>query len=671
VPRHSETTTSAIKNAIDIVALVGDYLSLRRAGSKYKALCPWHDDHNPSLEVNPERQSFKCWSCGVGGDIFDFVKNYEHVDFPEALRMLADRAGIALESPPPFASPPRGPSKSDLFEVNAWAEEVFARALQNSAEVLGYVESRGIMRPSVERFRLGYAPADRGWMLAEARRRRFTMEMLEQAGLASHSPDSPGLVRERFRGRLIFPIHDDRGRTIGFGGRILPEIENRLAAEGKHVAKYLNSPETSLFHKRSILYAADLARVASREAGWVAVVEGYTDVIVAHQVGLCNVVGTMGTALGEDHLRALHRLANRVVLVFDGDEAGRSAADRALELMRPGAVQFSTSRPEQPAADRALELFLGSELDLRVLTLPPNLDPCDFLLKAGGDAFRDLAERAADPLAYLLTRAAARFDLDSAEGSRRAAEWVLGIMSRVPETHHLGLEVKQAKVLDTLSHRLRVPLETLNGMLRKMRRPASGSRRAPGPVPGTAGSSAGAKGPASAGAPPSGEVTAPVLIRQSELDRTDLELIQIVLSEPASITWLIPRLAVTALRDAPLRTLLQVCYDLQNEGQSPSYENLMVRLDDPAVRALATSLIAQSALSTPDPGRFPDELRPAPWRERLEEMLIVLDKRERQARLRDLKRSLDETDQHADPDAHRAIQLEYQRLLTSGQIRKS
>jgi len=641
VPRHSETTKSAIKNAIDIVALVGEYLPLRRAGSKYKALCPWHDDHNPSLEVNPERQSFKCWSCGVGGDVIDFVKNYEHVDFPEALRMLADRAGIALESPPSSASPPRGPSKTELFEVNAWAEGVFARALEDSVEVLGYVEHRGLTRQSVERFRLGYAPADRGWLLAEARRRRFSMEMLEQAGLTGHSPDSPGLVRERFRGRLIFPIHDDRGRTIGFGGRILPELEKKLAEEGKHVAKYLNSPETSLFHKRSILYAADLARAASREAGWVAVVEGYTDVIAAHQVGVCNVVGTLGTALGEDHVRALQRLADRVVLVFDGDLAGQSAADRALEL------------------------FLGTELDLRVLSLPANLDPCEFLLKEGAGAFRGVAERAADPLAYLLTRAAARFDLDSGEGSRRAAEWVLGIMSHVPETHHLGLEVKQAKVLDTLSHRLHVPLDSLNRLRRQLRRPVSRPRPAGGVV---AESVVRSSGDAPAAVARS---AAPAPIRQSDLDRTDLEMIQIVLSEPAAITWLMPRLAVSALRDAPLRKLLQACYDLQNEDQSPSYENLMVRLDDPALRALATSLIAQSALSTPDPGHFPENLRPAPWRERLENMLILLDKRERQARLRDLKRSLDETDQHADPDAHRAIQLEYQRLLTSGQTRKS
>lgn len=160
------------------------------------------------------------------------------------------------------------------------------------------------------------------------RRKRFSIDLLVLAGLASQVPDSPGSVRERFRGRLIFPIHDDRSRAIGFGGRILPDIEQKLATAGKHVAKYLNSPETLLFHKRTLVYASDLARDASRKAGWVGVVEGYTDVIAAHQVGVCNVVGTLGTALGEDHLRAFERLSERVVLVYDADPAGQNAADR-------------------------------------------------------------------------------------------------------------------------------------------------------------------------------------------------------------------------------------------------------------------------------------------------------------------------------------------------------
>ena len=634
MPRHSEATKSAIKDRNDIVALAGEYLTLRRVGNKYKALCPWHNDHNPSLELNPERQSFKCWVCGVGGDVFDFVKNIERVEFPEALRMLAERAGVALESTSSAATGPRGPSKTQLYEVNAWAEEIFAQELSVAASVQDYLDHRGLSRQSIERFRLGYAPVERGWLLSRARQKRFSVDLLVEAGLAAHPDDPSESVRERFRGRLIFPIHDDRGRAVGFGGRILPDIEEKLASQGKHVAKYLNSPETVLFHKRTLLYAADLARSASREAGWVAVVEGYTDVIAAHQVGLCNFVGTLGTALGEDHLHALRRLTDRVVLVYDADAAGQSAADRALEF------------------------FLGSDLDLRVVTLPANLDPCDFLLDLGAEAFRALVEQAADPLSYLLARSAVRFDLDSAEGSRRAAEWILGLMSHIPATHHLGLEVKQAKVLDRLSQRLRVPLDTLSRMRRRLA--AFGGQ-----------TEGGGRGDSRPG--PAGAALANTEIRQTELDRTDLELIQIVLAEPEAIKWLLPRLSPSALKDAPLREILQVCYDLENEGESPSYENLMVRLDDPAIRSLAASLIDETALSTPDPARFPDSVhfRPAPWRQRLDGIVLVYDEREREARLQRLKRSLDETDQHADADAYRALQLEYLRLLTSGRTRKS
>jgi DNA primase len=644
VPRHSETTKIAIKNSIDIIALVGEYLSLRRVGTKYKALCPFHNDHNPSLELNPERQSYKCWSCGEGGDVFDFVMKIEHVEFPEALRMLADRAGIALERSTTTAVLAPGPSKSDLLEVNAWAEELFAKALSESNEVIDYVKSRGLTVEGAAHFRLGYAPVERGWFLAQAKRQRYTMETLEEAGLVSQPADMPGHWRERFRGRLIFPIHDERGRTLGFGGRIMPEIERRLAADGKHIAKYLNSPETVLFHKRTILYGADLARNAVRQAGWVAVVEGYTDVMAAHQVGVQNVVGTLGTALGEDHLRALQRLADKakVVLVFDGDEAGQSAADRALEL------------------------FLGSDLDLRVLTLPSRLDPCDFLLGEGADAFRSLAERAADPLAYLLGRAAVRFDLDSIEGARRAAEWVLSIVSRVPDAHRLGVEFKKAKVLDTLSFELGVSRDTLNRMLRQTSRQPQAGRRVGLPDPPSAGSMMQGSAPASS------PVTAPEVAptKQSMFDPVDLEFIRIIVNEPSAIARLIPRIAVSALRDAPLRAILQACYDLQNEGQTPDFGKLMVRIEDGAIRHLIIDLTSETAVYTPVAAPLPENIRPAPWQERLENMLVVLDERERQARLVELKKAKDETDPHADPEAYRAIELEYRRLLTSRRPRK-
>lgn len=632
MPRHPDTSLSAIKSAVDIVSLVGDYLpgTLRRVGSKFKALCPFHDDHNPSLELNPERQSFKCWSCGAGGDIFDFVKNYEHVDFPEAMRMLADRAGIVLERQPAASASPRGPSKSDLYEVNAWAEGAFAGALGESAEAMGYLEGRGLSPASVERFHLGHAPEARGWLLGLAQRQGYNMEVLEHAGLVARA-EGTGPVRERFRGRLIFPIHDDRGRTVGFGGRILPRVERAMSEQGRHVAKYLNTAETVLFRKRSLLYGADLARAAARRAGWVAVVEGYTDVIAAHQVGLENVVGTLGTALGAEHIAGLRRLADRVVLVFDGDEAGMSAADRSLEL------------------------FLGHEVDLRVLTLPAGLDPCDFLLKQGASAFRDLADTAPEPPAYLIDRAATKFDVQNSEGARRAAEWVLDVLGNAPANHKLGVDVKVDRVLDQLAHRLRVSKDSLHRMRQQLRRPAARKATA---------------APLAVAAPQEGApVFAPV--RPADLDPTDLDVLRIVLNEPGAVAVMQPRLPVSALRDAPLQAILQACYDLHDDGYEPAYQELMTRLEDPALRALATDLVASSALVNPEPARLPDDLRPAPWREQLERMLEVLDKRENRARLDELKKALAAVDRQADPDAYRAIELEYRRLLTSGRTRRS
>jgi DNA primase len=642
VPRYPENHLSAIKDAVDIVALVGEYLSLRRMGSKFKALCPFHNDHNPSLEVNPDRQSFKCWSCGTGGDVFDFVKNIERVEFPEALRMLADRAGIALEKSS-VAVAERGPSKADLYAANAWAEKLFATALKTSDEVLGYLDGRGLNRESAARFRLGYAPAERGWLLAEARRDGVSTELLESAGLVSRPDENPGILRERFRGRLIFPIHDDRGRAVGFGGRVLPRIERAMAAEGKGIAKYLNTAETVLFRKRTLLYAADLAKTASRESGWVAVVEGYTDVVAAHQVGLANVVGTLGTALGADHLRSLRRLADRIVLVFDGDEAGQSAADRSLEL------------------------FLSNELDLRVLTLPAGIDPCDFLLESGPEKFRHMAETAPDPLVYLVDRASDRFDIHSLEGSRRAAEWVLGIVASMPAIHRFGLEVKRAKMLDTLSHRLRVPVDVLNKLQRQVRSSASNGLR-------SASVSNEALGLASMAGSGDGEVSSPgTRPRLDQFDRTYVELIQIVLAEPTeAIRWLITRVAPATLTDEPLRAILQQCYDLHAEGLVPNYENLMARLEDSALRSLVTDLVAPKAMITPDSspvstivtGYLPT------WQQRLELISAKIAERDRIGRLNVLKTALDETDPQTDPDAYRAIQLEYRRLLTSSRTRK-
>ena len=651
MPRYSEGTLAAIKNAIDIVALAGEYLpNISRSGSKYKALCPFHDDHNPSLELNPDRQSYKCWSCGAGGDVFEFVKEIERVEFPEALRMLAERAGVILDAPTAVSAADRGASKSELLAVQSWAEGVYAEAFRRSDTARGYVEARGIVSESVARFRLGYAPGERGWLVSKGRREGFPAELLEKAGLATRSEDSPGLFRERFRGRLIFPIHDGRGRAIGFGGRVLPEVERLLAASGKNVAKYLNSPETPLFQKRRVLYAGDLARAAAREMGWVAVVEGYTDVIAAHQVGVCNVVGTLGTALSDDHVTSLRRLTDKVVLIFDGDDAGQSAADRALEL------------------------FLGHEVDVRVLTLPENLDPCDYLLREGAEAFRELVDKAVDPLAFAVKRAGARFDLESIEGSRQAAEWVLGVLARVPRVSRMGLDVKIAKALDMLGSRLRVPVATLERRLRQIEREGR-ARRAYNVVRSsdenttkhtqndTVPISSGRRKGSGAGAGDGGSgielttSTSPIVLRPSALDPTDRELVQIVLNEPASVGRVISRVSVSSLRDAPLRTILQACYDLHGEGEPATFERVVLRLSDAGARALAAFLLLPI-----DSAPLPEGVKPGPWEDRLTGVIFKLVERDRQERIRDLKAALDETNATDDPVTHRALLTEYLRL---------
>ncbi len=617
MPRHSESTLAAIKQAVDIVDLVGEYLQLHRSGSKYKALCPFHDDHNPSLELNPERQSFKCWSCGAGGDVFDFVQEYERVEFPEALRMLADRAGITLDNPTDRTVAASGPSKSELLAVCAWAERQFVKALPGSPEASSYVAHRGITPESVARFQLGFAPDQRDWLSLRARRQGYSTDLLEQAGLIARSPESH-LTRDRFRGRLIFPIHDIRGRTIGFGGRILPDLERKWAESGRNVAKYVNSPETLLFQKRRHLYAADLARPAAREAGWVAVVEGYTDVIAAHQVGLQNVVGTLGTALGDEHVLALRRLADRVVLVFDADEAG------------------------QKAADRSLELFLGHEVDVRVLSLPEGLDPCDFLLREGAGPFRELVARAVDPLEFVLRRASGRFNFDSLEGARQAAEFVVSILARIPRTNRAGLDVKVAKALDTLAHRLRLPVADLKRQLQHARRPARTS-----PHRAVSSAQSGSEGVIKPADPP---------IRVADLDVLDREIVVILLNQPALLPRLITNVAPGSLRDAPLRAIVQACYDLYAEGQEATFERVSLRLSE-AERSLAAGLLLPF-----DSAPHPERLQPATWEERLAEALEAFADREWRNRLRDIKGAMDEIDPVANPDEYQALRLEYFRL---------
>ena len=326
-----------VKAANDIVDVVG---SIRRRCAPweptFKGLCPFHDDHHPSFTVDPRWQNYRCWSCGKNGDIFTFVQEHEKVSFPEALELLAQRAGITLEK---IGDSQQNRSRALMLDVMRWATEQFHRCLLDSAvaePARVYLGQRQLNGDTVRRFQLGFAPGDGNWLVQLAREANLSSEILEQVGLIAKRSEGPGYY-DRFRDRCDVSrsgMQAGHARS-GLAGRILPDRPPLLRARSPP-PKYYNSTETALFSKSSNLYGIDQARQAGANAGYLAVVEGYTDVLMAHQCGIPQVVATMGTALNARHVVQLRRVAQTVVLVFDADQGGESGVDRGSGSFRFG-----------------------------------------------------------------------------------------------------------------------------------------------------------------------------------------------------------------------------------------------------------------------------------------------------------------------------------------------
>jgi DNA primase len=360
----SSEVKEQVRDAVDIVALVGEKVALRRAGRSWKGLCPFHAEKTPSFTVNPERQVWHCFGCDKGGDVFAWLTETEKMTFPEALQALAERAGIEL---PKAARGPGDAAREHLYQANALANDYFRASLASAAgaEARAYLAGRGFEGPALEAFQVGWAPA--GWDgLATTVGKLLPMPVLEEAGLVLRRGD--GSRYDRFRNRVTFPVMGAAGKVAGFGARaIAPEDQ----------PKYLNSPETAVYRKGSLLFGLPQARAAIREKKQALVAEGYLDVMRLHEAAFANAVATSGTALTYDQARVLARFEAEAVLVYDGDDAGVRAADRALDpLIRAG-------------------------LSVRLLLLPAGEDPDSFIRKRGAAAFADLLARAGDPAAFL------------------------------------------------------------------------------------------------------------------------------------------------------------------------------------------------------------------------------------------------------------------------------
>jgi DNA primase len=559
-----------VKQAIDIVDLVGSYAQLRRQGRNYVALCPWHDDSRPSLQVNPERQSFKCWVCDIGGDVFSFIMKMEGVEFREALAMLADRAGVSLtpsqprhvgssprdrqaerplsgaqvEDSPRHAGQPSNPQdKRTLYRAMAWTEGKYHECLLQSPEADAarrYLQERGITAESIERFHLGFAPLDRNWILRQAGGSGNRARILEAIDVLSRPPDG-GNLYDRFRGRVLFSIRDAQGRPVGIGGRILPELGTNSPA------KYVNSRETPLFTKNQLLYGLDLAKDAIRKSHTALVMEGYTDVIVAHQYGFNNAVAVLGVAVGENHIRILKRFAvDKIVLMLDGDEAG------------------------QKRTNEVLELFVAQQVDLEILTLPDDLDPCDFLQQRGAEAFRELLDHGAvDALEHAFRTATRGVDLErDVHGANQALERLISIVAKAPrlraDTTSEG-RLRAGKVLQRFAAMFRVEEAEIRRRMTELR------RRAASNPPARPGHDAGPE-------PPRGT--------DQPLDASERELMELLVAYPEHWPLVRTRIGAEQLAAAPCRQIYETCCRLLDAGDAPSFDRLMLEFDDPAIQNL-------------------------------------------------------------------------------------
>ena len=389
--RFTADSRDRVRDAVDMIAVVSERTELRRSGtSEYVGRCPFHDERTPSFGVNPIEKVYYCFGCQASGDVFKFVMETEGLDFPGALQTLADRFGVELqtEDEDPQASQRRR-RRERLQSLLGRATTYYGRYLWEAREAQAardYLRSRGLGEETLKEFRVGYAPSAWDRILTASRRAGFSDEELLAVGLAQRSQNRPGQIYDRFRERIMFPSTDARGNVIGFGARAMRDNQR---------PKYLNTAEGELYHKRRVLFGLDRARAAAARIGSVILVEGYTDVLALHQAGLGNAVGIMGTALTEEQISELERLAKVLVLCLDADRAGQDAMLRAAQL-----------------TDRR-------RLELRVVALPDGTDPAELIERAGADALRERVAASIPFVKFHVERILERNDLSSAEGRDR------------------------------------------------------------------------------------------------------------------------------------------------------------------------------------------------------------------------------------------------------------
>jgi len=540
----SPATRERIRVANDIVDVIGSYLPLKRAGASFTALCPFHKEKTPSFHVNPSRQIFHCFGCHKGGDVFEFVREYENIGFMDAVRRLAERAKIPLEFEDGPGAQESRHIKDQLLDIHEQLTHRWQNCLASEAAgqlARDYLARRGVSADAIKLFRIGAAPEAWDDTVNWAHSKKFELATVETAGLIIRKEET-GRYYDRFRGRLMFPICDEQGRVVGFSGRVL--------AGDEKTAKYVNSPETPIFTKSKIFFGLDKSKRAILDAGFAIICEGQLDLIACYTNGVKNLVAPQGTAFTEQHARILKRYTNEVVLCFDSDNAGQNATVRALDHL------------------------LAAGLAIRVAVVPAPHDPDSFIKANGGPAFQQLINGAAGFFDYYLGRLCATNDVNTDKG--RVA--VLQAMSEA--VHKSG----NAVLIDTYAQKtaLRLSVTTQSVRAEFKKNPA----HAPAPRASEE-ESFETEEPAASDAPP------------PSLD--EYHLLKLLLSYDQLVPWAATNLDPHWITHPLVRQIISQRIAAQVQGSWHNFVEFLENFESPAIRNLITEATAnERGISNPE-----------------------------------------------------------------------
>ena len=538
-----------VKQATNIVSLIGGDMQLRRQGGNYVGLCPWHEDSRPSFQINESRQSWACWVCADRGDVFSYVMKRDSLGFREALEFLANEAGIQITKSGRKVEKGSARDKNTLFAAMEWAQQKYHQFLLQSddaAAVRSYLSDRGVTDETIAEFKIGFAPLAWTWLIDHARDTEFNAKILEACHLAV--ANQRGGWYEPFRGRVLFPIQNLQQRPIGMGGRVVPGIYGN---DPEPKGKYYNSGETLLFTKSDNLYGLSHVYREVQKERRLTIVEGYTDVIAAYQAGLRNTVAVLGTALNERHIKLIKRFADQVTLVLDGDEAG------------------------QKRTNQILDLFVAQDMDLRILSLPEGSDPFDYVQQQGADAFQGLVDQAPDALAHKINVETRGIDLiNQTHAANQALENILKTVAQVPASviaASAAKSLRQDQMLTRLARQFQTTREQVKARLKELRNSTRPSRFRQDEAHQNTNE-----------------------VDFSKFDIKEAELLQLILTEPALADIAIERVSPEQFAFGPLKEIFETIGEFFHDGREASYESVMLHVDDPVLKNVVEYLLEEA-----------------------------------------------------------------------------